>query len=86
MTDVASHHRSGSLGWVGLVGYVVLFDVLAVVLGGQTLSSAFYQASTTVRRRVWLFGVWAYLTAHLFRWLPKRVDVFRRLDEVGAKW
>lgn len=86
MTDVSARQRSGSFGWAGLVGYVVLFDVLAVVLGGQTLSSAFYQASTKVRRRVFLFGVWGYLTAHLFRWLPKRWDLFRRLDEVGAKW
>lgn len=72
---------SGSWGWLGLVGYVVLFDVLAVVLGGQTLSSAFYQASTRVRRRLFLFGVWGYLTAHLFRWLPVRWDVLRRLEK-----
>lgn len=71
---------SGSWGWLGLVGYVVLFDVLAMVLGGQTLSSAFYQASTRARRRVLLFGVWSYLTAHLFRWIPAKYDALRLLD------
>lgn len=85
MTGESRPARSGSFGWLGLVGYVVLFDVLALGLGGQTLSSAFYQASTRIRRRVWLFCVWGYLTAHLFRWLPARWDVLRRVEKAVHK-
>ncbi len=68
----------GQYAWLGLVAYVVAYDVVALLKDKRTLSGAFYSATTTKIGRVLLALLWGYLTAHLFRLLPKRYDLFRR--------
>jgi hypothetical protein len=71
----------GVIAWAGLATYVVIYDIIAVAVGVPTLSATFHRISITRRWRLFLVGFWAYLTAHLFRWLPPRYDLFRSLDK-----
>lgn len=72
--------KFGLMAWAGLAAYVVAYDLVAVMAGVPTLSATFHRVSRTRRWRLFLVGFWAYLTAHLFRWLPPRYDLFRSLD------
>lgn len=75
----------GSIAWAGLFAYVVAYDVIAMAVGIPTLSSTFHRFSKERRTRFLVFGFWAYLTGHLFRWIPPRYDLFRLLDKpVGS--
>lgn len=80
--------RAGGYAWAGLVAYVASYDVIAVLTGRPTLSSAFYGASVRRRNRLALLLVWGYLTAHLFRWIPGRYDALRYFDRPlpSTKW
>jgi len=63
----------------GVIGlYAILYDILAARKGHRTLSAAFYAVSSSKYGRPGLVGFWVYLSAHLFRALPKRFDLFRR--------
>lgn len=70
----------GLIAWAGLAVYVIIYDVIASVVGIPTLSATFHRVSRARGWRLFLVGFWAYLTAHLFRWLPPRYDLFRSLD------
>jgi hypothetical protein len=74
----------GSKAWIGLTGYVVVYDAWAAVTGNETLSSAFYRSFSHPVRRMPLLVLWAYLTAHLFHLLPERWDPLRRLGGFGG--
>ena len=69
----------GHYAWLGLVAYVIAYDAIAIVKGKRTLSNAFYTATGQRRTKLALIMLWGYLTAHLFRWLPKEYDLLRRL-------
>jgi len=68
----------GAAAWAGLAAYVMAYDVLAIKKHKTTLSIAFYSYSTTKSGRPLLILFWFYLTAHLFRWIPRKYDMFRR--------
>ena len=67
----------GKTAWAGLIGYIIIYDLVAIVLVKPTLSETFYVTSRKARAGLVLFGFWLYLTGHLFRWIPKRFDLFR---------
>ena len=73
-------HYFGTIAWAGLATYVVIYDIVAVLVGAPTLSATFHKFSVRRWGRVALIAFWSYLTAHLFRWLPPRYDLFRSLD------
>lgn len=62
------------IGWLGLTIYVVAYDIWAAKTKRQTLSTAFYEAVSSPRHRYGVVLVWAYLTGHLFKILPRRFD------------
>lgn len=76
--------RNGSLGWIGLVVYVVVWDVIALRAKNarwETLSSFFGRNLQRPGSRYALLGVWGLLTAHLFE-QPRQLahyDPLRRL-------
>ena len=69
---------NGHFAWGVLVGYIVFWDIFAMKQGKSTLSTAFYLFSSSRAGKPALISFWFYLTAHLFRWIPKRYDLFRR--------
>ena len=88
--------QHGVLAWLALTAYVTTYDVWAARTGRETLSSAFYRAVKHPRGRWPVLAVWAYLTAHLFKLVPDRLDPLRRwvlveanvgerLSDVGAE-
>lgn len=58
--------RSGAFGWLGIFGFVVSYDIWAILSGKQTLSSACWRASTDPMAKAVIFSVWAGVTYHLF--------------------
>lgn len=68
----------GTAAWAGLVAYVVVYDIIAMRTKKVTLSTAFYSLSVSRAGRPLLILFWSYLSAHLFRLLPKKYDLFRR--------
>ena len=73
----------GQYAWIVLALYIITYDILAITKGKRTLSTAFYTATNRMSRKIVLATFWAYLTAHLFRWLPKEYDLFRRFLETS---
>ena len=78
-------HRLGAVAWAGLATYIVVYDIVAMVSGVPTLSATFHRASLGRWGRIVLIGFWSYLTAHLFRWLPPKFDLFRSFDSPAAR-
>lgn len=77
--------RSTALGWALLGAYIIAWD-LGAARSGETLSSGFRTAS---RHRIARWPValaWALTTAHLFGWLPPRVDPYRVFGRVWLWW
>ena len=68
----------GAAAWAGLATYVTVYDLIAMKKQKSTLSAAFYSFSSSKIGRPTLVLFWFYLTAHLFRWIPKKYDLFRR--------
>ena len=81
----------GLLAWLVIVVWVVGYDSWVLHTKDKkphthsTLSTWFYNAWTKPskkQRRHWsgplLLAFWVYLTAHLFRFIPKEWDLFRR--------
>lgn len=62
-----NRERVGTAGWVGLMGYVALWDTVAP----ETLTHAFKRYDTAVR-----VGALAVTTAHLMGAIPRRFDPF----------
>ena len=73
----------GQYAWIVLALYIITYDIIAITKGKRTLSTAFYTATNRMSRKIILATFWAYLTAHLFRWLPKKYDLFRRFLETS---
>ena len=73
----------GQYAWIVLAFYIITYDIIAITKGKRTLSTAFYTATNRMSRKIVLATFWAYLTAHLFRWLPKEYDLFRRFLEAS---
>ena len=73
----------GQYAWIVLALYIITYDIIAITKGKRTLSTAFYTATNRMSRKIILATFWAYLTAHLFRWLPKEYDLFRRFLETS---
>lgn len=69
----------GKAAWVGLIGYVIVYDLAAIRFTKPTLSETFYTTSQKTRAGLALFLFWMYLTGHLFRWIPRRFDILRVL-------
>jgi hypothetical protein len=69
----------GGWAWLLLAIYITIYDALAMRSGKHsTMSAAFYTFSSSKLGRPSLIIFWFYLTSHLFRWIPKRYDLFRR--------
>ena len=73
----------GHYAWIVLAIYIIAYDIIAINKGKRTLSTAFYTATNRMSRKIFLTTFWAYLTAHLFRWLPKEYDLFRSFLEAS---
>ena len=73
----------GHYASIVLAIYIIAYDIIAINKGKRTLSTAFYTATNRMSRKIFLTTFWAYLTAHLFRWLPKEYDLFRRFLEAS---
>lgn len=65
---------NGDMGWVGLVVYVVAYDVWALHHDRRTLSSAFRSIP-----RVLTVPICAYVCAHLFGLMPEHHDPLARV-------
>jgi len=67
----------GNLAWLGLIIYVTTYDIIALRKNVTTLSTAFYKLSRRRYSSPFVIVLWAVLTGHLFRLLPKKFDPFR---------
>lgn len=67
----------GGQAWIGLVIYIAAYDLWATRTGRDTLSMAFYNSIRHPVRRWPVIVIWSYLTAHLFKFLPDKVDPLR---------
>lgn len=74
---------NGAHGWWAVAGLVTAWDVVAVVAGGESMSTAFRRAAAAPGRRWKVTVVVVYLAAHLYA--PSSV---RRADPlcVAAGW
>lgn len=80
LTDSQEHHDFGGIAWVLLACLIVAYDLGALhSQHHSTLSAAFYRASRKSRWKLLVTCFWLYLTAHLFRWVPYKFDILRRL-------
>lgn len=70
--------NTGAIAWSVLVAYIISYDIVALKSNRPTLSAAFYRATHWRVSRALLIAFWGYLTAHLFRWMPEKYDLFRR--------
>lgn len=69
----------GGVAWLVLAVYVAAYDMIALRSNKHsTLSATFYRFSSGKMGRPTLILFWFYLTSHLFRWIPKKYDIFRR--------
>lgn len=75
--------RDGGKGWIGLAIYITLWDVASFYRqNGETLSHAFEE---TVRHPIkrWPTALaWAYITVHLFGWIPETLDPLSNLTNI----
>lgn len=55
--------RSGTKAWAGLAAYVLVWDVLAIRTGRETLSQVFYSGLTHPVKRWRVVLLWTYVTA-----------------------
>ena len=69
---------TGDRAWVGLAAYIIAYDVFAGLTKRETLSMSFARALDAPVRRWPTIVMWVYITAHLFRLVPRRYDPLRR--------
>lgn len=63
--------KRGTLGWIGLVAYVSLWDSLA----SETLSRALWRGLENPKSRPVVLFCWLWLTSHLLFRRPKKILV-----------
>lgn len=73
---------AGGKAWIGLTAYVALYDSYAVLSRKDTMSTAFLNAIRHPRRRWPVILTWAYVTAHLFKFIPEKYDPLRLLPSL----
>lgn len=74
----------GAAAWIGLVLYVAAYDIAAYLRSWETLSQAYARALEDHRR--WpVVIIWVYLTAHLWKVIPRRYDPLRK-DSPKVDW
>lgn len=61
-------------GWLGLLAYVIIFDIYAIRTSRKTLSAVFYEAVRQPKKRWYVVVCWAVLTCHLFGLDNGRLD------------
>jgi len=69
----------GAKAWLGLMGYVAMYDGYAVLAQKDTMSQAFLGAVKHPYKRWPVIAAWIYITCHLFKFIPERVDPLRRI-------
>lgn len=75
-----SQQDLGGVAWLVLALAIACYDIGALrSKHHSTMSTAFYRASRKSRWNIVLVCGWLYLTGHLFRWVPHKFDVLRRL-------
>ena len=69
--------KKGSNGWIILAAFVILWDNIAGVRNGQTLSSAFWLglSSPKAHRRALVGGCWLIVTSHLLFKTPLPITI-----------
>lgn len=67
----------GAAAWIGLALYVATYDIAAYLRGWDTLSQAYARALED-RRRWPVVIIWVYLTAHLWKVIPRQYDPLRK--------
>jgi len=77
--------KEGDVAWIGLLAYVVAYDVYAMATGHETLTSSYYRALSDPRRRWVTITAWGYLTGHLYGVIPKRFDLMARVGTVASR-
>lgn len=79
VTSPSAESHLGSYLWAGLAGYVIATDSYAALTGRETLSLAFAKGIHHPLHRPWVVVLWAYITAHLFSFIPRRWDPLYRI-------
>lgn len=75
---------TATTGWVVIALYVTAWDFY-MGRRGETLSAGFRAASRHPVTRWPVIVAWAITTAHLFGWIPDRVDPYRAVGRLGAR-
>lgn len=75
----------GDAAWIGLLAYVAAYDAYAMVTGHETLSSSYYRALTDPKRRWLTITVWAGLTGHLFKLIPRKYDPLAQVGTIATR-
>lgn len=70
-------YTDGQRAWLGLVLYIMCYDIWAARSGRETLSMAFYEAIQHPARRWPTIAIWSFITAHLFKFIPDNYDPLR---------
>lgn len=69
---------SGNVGWLVMFCYIVAWDIYAP----ETLSDAFYNAFQHPLHKWWVIAVWAVITLHLFKLIPKKYDLIHIVTDL----
>jgi len=69
---------SGDKAWMWLIGYILMYDVIASLTGRDTLSQSFARALEDPIRKWPTTLTLAYIVAHLMRFIPEKWDPLRR--------
>lgn len=67
---------SGFWGWAGIALWVAAWD-----LHSQTETMSHFFAPRGKRRNRALVVLWIYISMHLLRWIPDRLDPLRKTDK-----
>lgn len=74
---MADKLNAGGKAWLGLVVYIASYDIWATKTRRDTLSMSFYNSLKHPVRRWPVILMWSYITAHLFKLLPDKIDPLR---------
>jgi hypothetical protein len=69
----------GGKAWIGLTLYVIAYDSYAVLTQKDTMSTAFLNAIKHPKKRWPVIAAWIYITTHLFKLIPEKIDPLRAL-------
>lgn len=87
----------GGAAWAGMAAGIAAYDYAAENRGWPTMSASFFNALHHPIHRWWVIGSWAFITGHLFAFIPRRLDPLRRwahspdaygrwADPVNPRW